>query len=140
LVNLGSESETCVGSRVRLVGVLISIEKNFYRLPFTPPLSGSPYRSFTVGLSRQLGSSTVAAKVSVATCSFVVTVPGGRGLVDPVVDPHEVGVFSELGDDFSSAYPLSLACDRCDRHKTLLRGGVHLALDLFEGLREVADG
>jgi hypothetical protein len=50
LANLGSESETCVGSRVRLVGVLISIEKNFYRLPFTPPLSGSPYRSF-----RELG-------------------------------------------------------------------------------------
>jgi hypothetical protein len=44
---LGSESETCVGSRVRLVGVFISFEKNFYRLPFTPPLSGSLYRSFT---------------------------------------------------------------------------------------------
>jgi hypothetical protein len=38
LANLGSESETCVGSRVRLVGVSISFEKNFYRLPFTPPL------------------------------------------------------------------------------------------------------
>jgi hypothetical protein len=35
---LGSESETCVGSRVHLVGVSISFEKNFYRLPFTPPL------------------------------------------------------------------------------------------------------
>jgi hypothetical protein len=46
LANLGSESETCVGSRVHLVGVSISFEKNFYRLPFTPPLSGSPYRSF----------------------------------------------------------------------------------------------
>jgi hypothetical protein len=43
---LGSESETCVGSRVHLVGVSISFEKNFYRLPFTPPISGSPYRSF----------------------------------------------------------------------------------------------
>jgi hypothetical protein len=43
---LGSESETCVGSRVHLVGVSISFEKNFYQLPFTPPLSGSPYRSF----------------------------------------------------------------------------------------------
>jgi hypothetical protein len=50
LTNLGSESETCVGSRVRLVGVCISLEKNFYRLPFTPPLSGSPYRSFTYKL------------------------------------------------------------------------------------------
>jgi hypothetical protein len=37
LTNLGSELETCVGSRVRLVGVSISFEKNFYRLPFTPP-------------------------------------------------------------------------------------------------------
>jgi hypothetical protein len=45
---LGSESETCVGSRVHLVGVSISFEKNFYRLPFTPLLSGSPYRSFTL--------------------------------------------------------------------------------------------
>jgi hypothetical protein len=26
--------------RVHLVGVSISFEKNFYRLPFTPPLSG----------------------------------------------------------------------------------------------------
>jgi hypothetical protein len=47
LANLGSESETCVGSRVHLVGVSISFEKNFYRLPFTLPLFGSQYRSFT---------------------------------------------------------------------------------------------
>jgi hypothetical protein len=47
LANLSSESETCVGSRVHLVGVSISFEKNFYRLPFTPPPSGSPHRSFT---------------------------------------------------------------------------------------------
>jgi hypothetical protein len=39
LANLASESETCVGSHVHLVGVFISFEKNFYRLPFTPPLS-----------------------------------------------------------------------------------------------------
>jgi hypothetical protein len=37
LANLGSELEKCVGSRVHLVGVSISFEKNFYRLPFTPP-------------------------------------------------------------------------------------------------------
>jgi hypothetical protein len=74
------------------------------------------------------------------TCSFVVAVLRGRRLVDPVVDPHEVGVFSELGDDFSSAYPLSLACDHCDRHEALLRGGVYPALDFLEGLRKVADG
>jgi hypothetical protein len=37
LANLGSESETCVGSRILLVGVFISFEKNFYRLTFTPP-------------------------------------------------------------------------------------------------------
>jgi hypothetical protein len=37
LADLGSESETCAGSRVRLVGVSISFKKNFYRLLFTPP-------------------------------------------------------------------------------------------------------
>jgi hypothetical protein len=46
LANLDSESETCVGSRVHLVGVSISFENIFYQLPFTPPLSGSPYWSF----------------------------------------------------------------------------------------------
>jgi hypothetical protein len=93
-----------------------------------------------VGLSRQLGSRTVAAEVSTATCSFVVAVPGGERLGDPVVDSHEVGVFSELGDDFSSAYPLSLACDRCDRHEALLGGGVYPALDSLESFYGVADG
>jgi hypothetical protein len=67
-------------------------------------------------------------------------VPGGRRLVDPVVDPHEVGIFSELGDDLSSAYALSLTCDRCDRHEALLRGSVYSALDRLESFREVADG
>jgi hypothetical protein len=47
LAILGSESETCVGSRVHLVRVSISFKKIFYRLPFTPALSGSPYWSFT---------------------------------------------------------------------------------------------
>jgi hypothetical protein len=64
---------------------------------------------------------------------------GGR-LGDPVVDSHEVSIFCELGDDFSSTYPLSLACDRCDRHEALLRGGVYPTLDGFEGFCEVADG
>jgi hypothetical protein len=94
----------------------------------------------TVGLSRELGSSTVAAEISAATCSFVVTVPGGGRLVDPVVDPHEVSIFSELGDDLSSAYSLSLACDRCDRHEALLGGSVYSALDRLESFRKVADG
>jgi hypothetical protein len=61
-------------------------------------------------------------------------------LDDPVVDPHEVGVFSELGDNFSSAYSLSLACDHCDRHEALLRGCVYSALDRLESFRKVADG
>jgi hypothetical protein len=61
-------------------------------------------------------------------------------LVDSVVDPHEVGFFSELGDDLSSAYALSLACDRCDRHEALLGGSVYSALDRLDCFREVADG
>jgi hypothetical protein len=84
--------------------------------------------------------STVAAEVSAATCSFVVAVPGGGRLVNPVVNPHEVSIFSELGDDFSSAYSLSLACDRYDRHEALLGGSVYSALDRLESFRKVADG
>jgi hypothetical protein len=38
LTNLGSESETCVGSRVHLVGVSISFEKNFIGSHSLPPL------------------------------------------------------------------------------------------------------
>jgi hypothetical protein len=48
----------------------------------------------TVGLGWEIILSTVVTVVGAATCSFVVAVPGGRRLVDPVVNPHEVGVFS----------------------------------------------
>jgi hypothetical protein len=94
----------------------------------------------TIGLSCELNSSTVGTVVGAATCSFVVAVPGGRRLVDSVVDPHEVGVFSELGDDLPGANSLGLACDRCDRHEALLRGSVYSALDRLESFREIADG
>jgi hypothetical protein len=67
-------------------------------------------------------------------------VPGGRSLVDPVVDSHEVGIFSELGDDLPGANSLGLACDRCDRHEALLRGSVYSALDRLESFRKVVDG
>jgi hypothetical protein len=92
-----------------------------------------------VGLSGKLSSSTVGTVVGAATCGFVVAVPGGGRLVDPVVDPHEVGVFSELGDDLSGAYALGLACDRCDRHEALFRGSVYSALDCLESFRKVTD-
>jgi hypothetical protein len=96
--------------------------------------------SSAVGLSGELISSTVGTVVGAATCGFVVAGPGWRRLIDPVVNPHEVGVFSELGDDLSSAYALSLACDRCDRHEAFLRGSVYSALDRLESFRKVADG
>jgi hypothetical protein len=67
-------------------------------------------------------------------------VPGRRRLVDPVVNPHEVGIFSELGDDLPGANSLGLACDRCDRHEALLRGSVYSALDRLESFRKIADG
>jgi hypothetical protein len=97
-------------------------------------------RASAVGLSGKLSSGAVGTVVGAATCSFVIAVPGRRRLVDSVVDPHEVGIFSELGDDLSSAYALSLTCDRCDRHEALLRGGVYSALDRLESFRKVADG
>jgi hypothetical protein len=93
-----------------------------------------------VGLSWELSPSTVGTVVGAATCSFVVAVPGRRRLVHPVVNPHEVGVFSELGDDLPGANSLGLACDRCDRHEALLRGSVYSALDRLESFRQVADG
>jgi hypothetical protein len=96
--------------------------------------------AMTVPLGWELGSSAVETVVGTATCGFVVAGPGERRLVDSVVDPHEVGVFSELGDDLSSAYALSLACDRYDRHEALLRGSVYSALDHLESFRKVADG
>jgi hypothetical protein len=61
-------------------------------------------------------------------------------MVDPVFDPHEVSVFSEVNDDFSGANSLSLACDRCDRHEARLGGRVHSGFDRLESFREVADG
>jgi hypothetical protein len=94
----------------------------------------------TVRLGWKLSPSTVGTVVGAATCGFIVVRPGWRRLVDSVVDPHEVGVFSKLGDDLSSAYALSLACDRCDRHEALLRGSVYSALDRLESFRKVADG
>jgi hypothetical protein len=78
--------------------------------------------------------------IGAATCGFVVAGPGWRRLVDSVVDPHEVGIFNELGDDLSSAYALSLACNRRDRHEALLRGSVYSALNRLESFRKVADG
>jgi hypothetical protein len=93
-----------------------------------------------VRLGWELSSSTVGTVVGAATCGFVVAVLGCWRLVDSVVDPHEVGVFSELGDDLSSAYALSLACDRCDRHETLLRGSVYSALDRLESFCKIANG
>jgi hypothetical protein len=61
-----------------------------------------------------------------STSGFVIS---GGG--DSVVDPHEVGVFSELGDDFTCAVPLGLSCYRYDRHEALLRGGVYPFDDLI---------
>jgi hypothetical protein len=94
----------------------------------------------TVWLGWEISSSTVRPVVGAATRGFVVAGSGWRRLVDSVVDPREVGVFSELGDDLSSAYALSLACDHCDRHEALLRGSVHSALDCLESFCKVADG
>jgi hypothetical protein len=94
----------------------------------------------TDGLGWELSPSTVGTVVGAATCSFVVAVPSGRRLVDPGVNPHEVGVFSELGDDLPGANSLGLACDRCDRHDALLKGSVYSALDRLESFRKVADG
>jgi hypothetical protein len=58
-------------------------------------------------------------------------------LSDFVVESHEVGVFRELGDDFTRAYPLSLMCYRRYRHEALFGGSVHPVGDLIEGLYKI---
>jgi hypothetical protein len=62
---------------------------------------------------------------------------GGRRLSDSVVDSLEVGVFRELGDEFTHAYPLSLTCYNRDRHEALFGGSVHPVGDLFKGLCKI---
>jgi hypothetical protein len=64
----------------------------------------------------------------------------GRHLSDSVVDSHEVGILRELGDDFSGAHPLSLACYRGNRHEALFRCSMHPALDFVKCLYEVPYG
>ena len=82
---------------------------------------------------------TVASAVCRTVASgFVVS--GGWYLGDPVVDPHEVGIFSELSDDFACTDPLGLSCYRGDRHEALLRSGVYPVGNLLQSLIEVPDG
>jgi hypothetical protein len=103
-------------------------------------LRGSAGRcTSTVGVGRQLSSSTVTTEVRTATCCFVVAVPDGRWLSDPGLDSHEVCVFHELGDDLSRAHPLGLTCYRSDRHEALLWGSVYPALDLVKCFSKAAD-
>jgi hypothetical protein len=58
-------------------------------------------------------------------------------LSDSVVNSHEVGIFHELGDDFTHAYPLSLMCYHRDRHEALFGGSVHPVGDFIEGLYKI---
>jgi hypothetical protein len=68
---------------------------------------------------------------------LVFTSSGGRRLSDSVVNSHEVGVFHELGDDFTRTYPMSLTCYRRDRHEALFGGGVDPVGNLIESLCEI---
>jgi hypothetical protein len=61
----------------------------------------------------------------------------GRRLSDSVVNSHEVGVFRELGDDFTCTYLLSLTCYCRDRHEALFGGSVHPIGDLIKSLCEI---
>jgi hypothetical protein len=61
----------------------------------------------------------------------------GRRLSDSVVNSHELGVFRELGDDFTRTYPLSLTCYHRDGHEALFGGSVHPVGDMIESLCEI---
>jgi hypothetical protein len=94
--------------------------------------------SRVVGVWVMFSTDAIAPAIcwGVATTSGFVISSGG----DSVVDPHEVGVFSKLGDEFSRVMPLSLSCYRCERHEALLKGGVYPVGDLIQSLIEVPDG
>jgi hypothetical protein len=81
LANLGSELKTCGGSRVRLVGVSISFEKNFYRLPFTPP---SLVRRIGPSSGHALPAPTSPAPVRAAGGAARSSAPA-PSIVDPAV-------------------------------------------------------
>jgi hypothetical protein len=113
MVNLGSESETCVGSRVRLVGVSISFGKNFYRLPFTPPLwfavsvlhPGFPpgyltlkIRSTELTFVKLRSTWAITSKTSPTIPNYTPWSTSGQGLVKNLVKPLE--------------HPLTLLCRR----------------------------
>jgi hypothetical protein len=91
-----------------------------------------------------LSTGTVASTVCwIAAGSFMVSgfmSSDGGYLGDPVVNPQKVGVFSELGNDFARADPLSLTCYRSDRHGALFGSGVHTVGNLIQSLIEVPDG
>jgi hypothetical protein len=70
--------------------------------------------------------------------SSFVSFDGGY-LSDPIVNPHEVGVFSELGDDFTRVNPIGLTCYQGDRHEAMLRSGVYPVGNLIQSLVEVSD-
>jgi hypothetical protein len=84
--------------------------------------------------ARDVVASTICRDVA-TTSGFVVSSSDGS-----VVDPHEVGILSKLGDEFACAVPLSCPCYRGDRHEALLRGGVYPVGDLVRSLYEVLDG
>jgi hypothetical protein len=59
---------------------------------------------------------------------------------NPTVDPHEVGILSEFGDEVSCTMPLNGSSYPVDGHETLLRSGVAHICNFVRGLVEIADG
>jgi hypothetical protein len=49
---------------------------------------------------------TVASTICWAVTSSFVVSGGG----DSIVDPHEVGIFGKLGDEFACMMPVSYSC------------------------------
>jgi hypothetical protein len=135
---VGASAIAAAAVRVRGIAAGRSTVRDDFAVAVATLWGSAGVSSSAVGLSGELSPSTIGTVVGAATCGFIVAGPSGRRLVDSVVDPHEVGVFSELGDDLSSTYALSLACDRYDRHEALLRGSVYSTLDRLESFRKVA--
>jgi hypothetical protein len=85
---------------VRLVGVSISLEKNFYRLPFTPPPSG-----------RLIGPSTVPTSSHGVHLICLVSLGSWLSTHSKSTIPHDLS--SKSSSDFAKDRKLAIEVEVC---------------------------
>jgi hypothetical protein len=100
----------CVGSRVRLVGVPISFEKNFYRLPFTPP-----------SLVRRIGPSA-RSKLVIKDCVAVIVFNNKEAEKLVAVIKEKIACAESSGMEGHREYDVLSQCLGCPEQLGHVRG------------------